>query len=254
MQKINKLPLPDFITITLSICLITILCWYYLIDMANDMSGMAMEAMEIHPWNMSYFVMMFLMWSIMMAGMMLPSVTPTVLIYAAVARKAVSQSNPIAPTGVFIFGYLVVWVLFSFIATGLQWILSETALLSPMMVSNSSIFGGAILIMAGLFQLLPFKNSCLKRCRSPVEFISQNWKPGKAGAFKLGISHGLFCLGCCWALMILLFVGGVMNLLWVGALTIFVLLEKVLPHGDHFGRASGILFIIAGIFIFYKGI
>lgn len=251
MQLLNNIYHRDHIVVIASIVLITLLCWIYLVDMAAGMSGGHMEAIEMQSWDFPYFVMMFWMWAIMMVGMMLPSVTPTVLIYAAVARKASSHGSSVAPTGVFVTGYLVMWVLFSFFATILQWILSEAALLSPMMVSNSSIFGGLLLLAAGVYQLLPYKDGCLKRCRSPVEFISANWQPGFAGALKMGISHGLFCLGCCWALMVLLFVGGVMNLLWVAAITIFILLEKVLPYGDLGGRIFGFAMIAMGLFVIF---
>ena len=206
-----------------------------------------MAAMQMREWDSQYFLMMFLMWSIMMVGMMLPSVTPTVLIYAAVARKAEKQSTPVAPTAVFVTGYFVIWTIFSLLATVAQWGLDRAALLSPMMVSSSVWLGALLLILAGVYQLLPIKDRCLSQCRSPFEFISKGWQKGFFGAFRMGIAHGLFCLGCCWVLMLLLFVGGVMNLLWIAIITVFVLLEKVLPMGDYGGRIMGVIMIAVGI-------
>ncbi len=192
------------------------------------------------------------MWAIMMIGMMLPSAAPMILIYAAVARKAQSQGSPIAPTAFFTAGYLFMWTVFSLLATVLQWQLDRLALLSPMMVANSPKLGATLLIAAGIYQLLPMKNSCLKHCQSPFHFISTHWRSGNLGAFSMGISHGIFCIGCCWVLMLLLFVGGVMNILWIAAITGFVLLEKILPRGERAGKWGGILMVIVGAVIYFK--
>ncbi len=247
MQLIRELPRRDFIAITLSLGGITLLSWLYLLFLASDMSlPNGMGAMQIRPWDSRYFLMMFLMWAIMMVGMMLPSVTPMVLIYAAVARKSAAQGAPVAPTGAFVFGYVAMWVTFSLFATLAQWGLDQAALLSPMMVSNSVGLGAFLLIAAGFYQWLPIKKQCLRHCRSPALFIANHWRPRALGAFRMGLSHGAFCLGCCWALMCLLFVGGVMNLLWIAAITIFVLLEKILPFGEVSGRVMGLAMITAG--------
>ena len=237
----------DLWVVVAALVVITGLSWLYLINMA---AGMAMMPMGIPVWTPGYFLMMFVMWAVMMAGMMVPSVSPTVLIYAAVARKAEKDNSPVAPTIVFVSGYLFVWALFSLAATIAQFGLDNAALLSPMMVSTSPLLGAVLLIAAGLYQFFPFKASCLRRCRSPVDFIARNWKRGYFGAFSMGIKHGLFCLGCCWVLMLLLFVGGVMNLVWIALITGFVLLEKVLPLGDLGGRVVGIVMIVAGILFF----
>ncbi|MFQ5443833.1 MAG: DUF2182 domain-containing protein [Nitrospinales bacterium] len=220
--------------------------------MSPSMSS-SMAAMQIQPWDAQYFLMMFLMWAVMMVGMMLPSVTPTVLIYAAVARKSAKEGHPAAPTGAFISGYIAMWILFSLFAALAQWGLDEAALLSPMMVSKSAGLGAGLLIAAGIYQWLPIKDQCLHQCRSPVEFISTHWRNGVMGAFRMGVSHGAFCLGCCWVLMALLFVGGVMNLLWIAAITLFVLLEKVLPLGDTGGRVVGLLMIVTGGVLAFNG-
>ncbi len=131
--------------------------------------------------------------------------------------------------------------------------LERAALLSPMMVSASPWLGGGLLILAGVYQWTPLKNVCLVHCRAPITFLAHHWRPGRAGAFRMGLHHGLYCVGCCWVLMAMLFVFGVMNLLWIAALAIFVLLEKILPRGDLVGRVSGGLMIAAGLFLMFAG-
>tara|TARA_B100000315_G_scaffold228943_1_gene238147 strand:- start:11398 stop:12165 length:768 start_codon:yes stop_codon:yes gene_type:complete len=254
MQLTRELPRRDFIAIIISLGGITLLSWLYLLLMAANMPMPdGMRAIQIQPWNIGYFMMMFLIRAIMMIGMMLPSVTPMVMIYAAVARKSTSQGMPVAPTGAFVSGYAAMWLIFSLFATTTQWGLDQAALLSPMIVSNSVGLGATLLISAGIYQWLPIKNKCLHQCRSPVHFITTHWQPGIMGAFRMGISHGAFCLGCCWVLMCLLFVGGVMNLLWIAAITLFVLLEKMLPLGDVGGRMMGLLMITTGGIIMFIG-
>ena len=160
-----------------------------------------------------------------------------------------SRRTPLAPTGIFVIGYVVIWSLFSLGATIAQWALDCMALLSPMMMSNSPILGGLLLLTAGIYQLTPAKDACLRHCRSPVDFISSHWKPGGMGAFRMGIEHGVFCLGCCWILMGLLFFGGVMSLWWIGGLTLFVLLEKVMPFGAIGGRVIGGIVGVWGLMV-----
>jgi len=190
---------------------------------------------------------MFWMWAVMMVGMMVPTAAPMTLVYAAVARKAARQGTKVAPTAAFVAGYVAMWTLFSLGATLAQWGLDSAALLSPMMVSNSPKLGAALLFAAGVYQLTPWKDSCLEHCRAPAHFISANWRPGVAGAFRMGVVHGAYCLGCCWILMGLLFLGGVMNLLWIAAITLFVLLEKILPAGALAGRIAGLAMIAAAL-------
>jgi predicted metal-binding membrane protein len=186
------------------------------------------------------------MWAVMMVAMMVPTTAPMTLVYAAVARKAAIQTNPVAPTFVFVAGYIVVWSVFSVAATATQWELDRAALLSPMMVSNSVLLGSALLIGAGVYELTPLKHACLRRCRAPAQFLSQNWRGGMLGAFRMGLQLGAYCLGCCWVLMGLLFVGGVMNLLWIAAISAFVLLEKILPLGRAAGWFGGTAMILVG--------
>lgn len=209
--------------------------------MAMDMERMSASGsmMTLRPWTSLDFTLTFAMWTVMMVGMMVPSATPTVLIYAAVARKAARQGAVLAPTAIFVSGYVAVWTVFSLLATVIQWGLERAALLSPMLASTSASLGAVLLVGAGVYQLTPMKAACLRHCRAPAQFISQHWRPGRAGAFQMGIIHGAYCLGCCWILMGLLFFGGVMNLLWIAAITITVLAEKVLPFGNWAGRIAG---------------
>jgi predicted metal-binding membrane protein len=198
-------------------------------------------------WDFRHLALLFAMWVVMMAGMMLPSAAPALLLYACVIRRSEDGDRTQAHVHAFAGGYLTVWTGFSLIATCLQRFLAQLFLISPMMESNSRVFGGSVLIVAGLFQLTPLKRTCLQYCRSPAELISRFWRPGVRGGFYLGVASGLFCLGCCWALMLLLFVGGVMNLAWIAALTIFVLIEKLAPLGLQGGRLSGVLIAVFGV-------
>jgi predicted metal-binding membrane protein len=226
------------------------LAWLYLVAMARAMPAyedMRSEAMlGVHAWSWPQAGMMFVMWVVMMVGMMLPSAAPMALLYAAVARKAARQGSPLAPTALFVAGYLAIWTLFSAGATELQWALDRAALLSPMMVSSSPALGAGLLVAAGLWQLTPMKNSCLEHCRAPVQFFARHWRAGRTGAFRMGLSHGASCLGCCWVLMGLLFLGGVMNLVWIAAITLFVLFEKLAPAGARTARLAGAAMIALG--------
>lgn len=256
MPLARTLPRRDTLVITASLGGVTVLCWVYLVAMARGMcapGSMHMAALQIRHWSAGYAWMMASMWVVMMVGMMLPSVMPTVLIYAAVANKATREGAPVASAHVFVLGYGVVWMGFSLLATAVQWQMDRFALLSPMMISKSPALGAALLIAAGVYQLLPIKNQCLKHCRGPIQFIADHWKPGAVGTFRMGLEHGVFCLGCCWVLMLLLFVGGVMNLVWIAAITVFVLLEKVMPFGDAGGRVTGVAMMAAGAFALLLG-
>jgi predicted metal-binding membrane protein len=215
---------------------------------AHSMTSTMHAMVAVQSWTATEFGLRLLMWAVMMVAMMVPTAVPTTLVYAAVARKAAAQNNPVAPTFVFVAGYIVMWSLFSIAATAAQWRLDQVALLSPMMVSKSTALGGALLIGAGVYQLTPLKQACLKHCRAPAQFLSQNWHSGTAGAFRIGLKLGAYCLGCCWVLMSLLFVGGVMNLLWIAAIGAFVLLEKTIPFGEAAGWFAGAAMILAGAF------
>jgi len=232
------------------------LCWAWIVPMARDMYG-SMEGasawMMTERWDFRHVVLLFAMWVVMMAGMMLPSAAPALLLYGGVLRKSSEGESVQRHVHAFAGGYVLVWTAFSLIATALQRALAELLLLSPMMEATERSFGGALLIVAGLYQFTPFKRACLKSCRSPAAFISLHWKRGVAGGFRLGLEHGLYCLGCCWALMLLLFVGGVMNLWWIGGLTLFVLFEKLAPLGVQGGRLLGLLIVALGLWNLAQG-
>lgn len=217
------------------------LSWLYLFGGAGlgaNMPDMNMGTMAA-AWTPAYFGLIVLMWAIMMAAMMLPSAAPMLLAYAAMHRRGRERGAPIPATAVFALGYLTVWAAFSLAAATLQWALHEASLLSPAMATSSRIGAASVLIAAGVYQLTPFKQACLRRCRSPLEFLLGYWRKGAWGKFIMGLRHGAFCLGCCGMLMLLLFVGGVMNMLWIAALALFVLIEKTAPAGGWLGRAAG---------------
>lgn len=228
---------------------IVLLSWVYLFDMASAMDDGHCASMAGEPWSVAYFAAMLVMWIIMMVGMMVPSAIPMILIYASIVRKATREGSSLAATEIFAAGYLVIWTLFSLGATVAQWALDRMALLSPMIMSNSNILGGMLLLAAGGYQLTPLKSACLRHCRSPIQFLASRWKTGSLGAFQMGIEHGAYCLGCCWVLMALLFFGGVMNLWWIGGLTLFVLCEKVFPFGAMAGRMIGALVAVCGLLV-----
>ncbi|WP_145979730.1 DUF2182 domain-containing protein [Chelatococcus daeguensis] len=226
-------------------------------DKTMDMGGMDMGtpkaplAPALAPWRPGEAALMATMWFVMMVGMMLPSAAPMLLLYARVGRQAEASGKPFAATGWFAGGYLAAWALFSLLATTAQWTLQSLALLTPMAALASRSMGGLVLIAAGLYQFTPLKGACLSKCRSPLAFIQSHggFRRDPGGAFALGLRHGLYCIGCCVALMVLLFVGGVMNLLWVAGLAILVLGEKVLPFGTLLARVAGAALIAAGAWL-----
>ncbi len=229
---------------------LTVVSWGYLFWM-NRGTGCCVATPDLHAWTALDLSMLFVMWAVMMVAMMTPTVAPMVLTFALISRKRAERDEPIVPTGMFLLGYLVVWTLFSALATGAQAALHSAALLSPRMVSTSPIFGGAILILAGIFQWTPLKNVCLTHCRTPLSFLMTSWCEGHWGALVMGLKHGTFCLVCCWFLMLLLFVTGVMNLLWVAIITGFVVFEKAGPAPRLTGRIVGVLLTGWGLWMMF---
>ena len=253
---LENLLLRDRWLIGVSLILVTALCWAWIAPMALDMYGSMSGSsawMMTKRWDLSHQLLLFAMWAVMMIGMMLPSVAPALFLYASVIRKSPEGQSVTPRVYTFAAGYLTVWVLFSVFATVLQVALHHWLLLSTMMEPRVQWFGAVLLMLGGLYQLTPFKRSCLESCRSPVLFITQHWKAGLLGSCKMGLAYGWFCLGCCWALMLLLFVGGVMNLWCIGALTVFVLIEKLAPFGVQGGRLSGALIFLLGLWILVRG-
>jgi len=254
-QKLEQGPL-DFIlrrdrmVVSACLLLVTAGAWLYILSGAGmgmsmwEMThpantGMDMNMVMPQAWSSGYAVVMFFMWWIMMIAMMLPSATPTILLSAAVNRRSSSESPPYGSATVFTLGYLLAWALFSLTAVFAHWLLEQAGLLSMLMESASRVLSGALLILAGAWQFTPFKNACLTHCQSPIDFLVRHRRPGNRGALLMGLHHGYYCLGCCWFLMALLFVGGVMNLYWIIGLAIYVYLEKALPGGQWLPRLTG---------------
>ena len=232
--------------------LFPVACWAWIVVMARDMYGPMTGAsawMMTLRWDVRHVLLLWMMWAVMMAGMMLPSASPMLLMYGLAARRrgfGVAASRQIYSLAS---GYIVVWALFSVVATAAQLILSTRLVISPMMTLTSPRVGASLLVVAGFYQFTPLKRVCLQKCQSPFGFLMHHWRAGVGGAFRMGIDHGAYCLGCCWALMLLLFVGGVMNLTVIAALTVFVAFEKLGPFGLHTARVSGLLLVGLGVWI-----
>ncbi len=246
---LRRLLLRDQIPIATALAGITIISWAYLFLLAHQMTmmmdGMGMTFM---PWSATDFTLMFVMWWVMMIGMMTPSAAPMILIFDRIGKGRRKRGQSFVPTAVFATGYLAAWGVFSLIATLAQWALESAALMVPMMQLNSPVIGGAVLVLTGLYQFTPMKHACLKHCRSPFAFVMNHWRDGTGGALRMGAGHGLYCLGCCWFLMALLFVGGVMNLIWVAIIAAWVLAEKLFPAGRWIARIGGLLMAGTGIY------
>jgi predicted metal-binding membrane protein len=269
--KIEKVLLQDRRLVVLALLSLSALAWAYLVVMARQMAAGDMTLMGMGapsampgsdmtgamtvsqmPWSLLTFLLMFIMWSVMMVGMMIPSAAPMILLFARVQRRRLADQAPTTRIAAFTAGYILIWTSFSLIATGLQWALTELRLLSQMMESTNQFLAVGVLLAAGIYQLTPLKSACLKQCQSPIGFLTSHWKDGVSGSLSMGIEHGIFCLGCCWLLMALLFVGGVMNLIWVAVIATFVLLEKVVPKGEIVGRVGGVFLIaFAGYVAFH---
>ena len=247
----------DRYIVAAALLLITALSWAYLLQLVADMDMPGMDAaakatmMAPRAWTPADFGFMLVMWIGMMVGMMTPSAAPMILLYARVARQATAQGTLFAATGWFAAGYLLAWAGFSLAATLLQWMLERLTLLSPMMTSTSHRFNGIVLIAIGVYQWTPWKYACLAACQAPLSFIQRHggFRPEASRSLRLGLLHGAYCVACCWALMALLFVGGVMNVLWIAAIALFVLLEKVLPVGRIVPRVGGVICIVAGAWL-----
>ena len=211
-------------------------------EMSTDVAIPRMDA-----WGPVELLLTFVMWSVMMIAMMIPSAVPMILLFTKINRTRVDREDSAFPMATFVAGYLLVWTVLSALATLTQWGLHDAALLSPMMKSSSSLLSGGLLIAAGAYQWTPWKRACLIHCRSPLHFIMTEWRSGAFGALRMGFRHGVYCVGCCWALMAVLFVAGIMNLLWVAAVAAFVLAEKIVPRGELIGRIAGIVLMIVGL-------
>lgn len=226
---------------------LVVLCWLYLFGEAAQMAAMPGD-MVMPPKDAGDLGVLLAMWWIMMIGMMLPSAVPMILTFAAISRGRRARGQPYTSTALFTSGYLLAWGGFSIAATLAQWGLERASLLEPMaMKITAPVLGGVLFIVAGLYQFTPLKYACLSSCRSPFDFVINHWRDGAGGAVRMGLSHGLYCLGCCWVLMALLFVGGAMNLVWVAVLTAVMLAEKLFPRGVWIARIGGGLLVAYGV-------
>lgn len=251
----------DRLVILAALLLLTALAWAYLVHLNASMAAAisSMPGMDMtmnmgpapSPWNTEDFVFAVIMWAVMMIGMMAPSVAPTILLYARVGRLAAAQHQPFAATGWFASGYFLAWAGFSLAAAAAQTALGTALLLTPTLKSASASLSGAVLVVAGLYQWSPWKNACLEQCRAPLFFIQRHggFRKEASRSLLLGLRHGLYCVGCCWALMLLLFVAGVMNLFWIAVLAALVLIEKLWVRGVLVSRAFGVAAIAGGVFL-----
>ena len=222
---------------------ISVLGWSYLVYEGWAMQHMDLVSMAMPStgaWGLADLLMVFAMWTIMMIATMVPSVTPMLLTFATINRSRHANGRVFVPLWVFLTGYLTLWTGFSVAATLGQWGLHSLALISPMMLGTSPLLGSLLLMAAGVYQWTPLKNACLRHCRMPLQFLLTCWQDGTAGAFFMGLRHGIYCLGCCWLLMTVLFAVGVMNLAWIAALSVFVLVEKIIPRGLWVAKAVGL--------------
>ena len=221
--------------------------------MHGSMEGMDDSVMAPEPWLGGAFAPTFLMWSVMMVAMMLPSAMPAMVLYGSIVRKNRAAGSAVPSTWIFAAGYLSVWTGFALAAAILQEALDGSGLLTPTIASASPWLTGGLLVLAGVYQWLPFKDACLRKCREPMTFFLMHWRAGVSGAFKMGAEHGLYCVGCCWALMLLLYAAGVMNLLWVALIAAYVLVEKLFPKGRLIGRLAGVAMGTVGVGVIVIG-
>jgi len=260
----------DRVIVAAALIALTALTWSYVIWLAADMEMGGMDMSEFRmipsgfglmmpagaPWPPVEFAYVFAMWAVMMIGMMTPSATPMILIYVRVGRQAASQQQPFAATSWFAGGYLLSWIGFAIAATVAQWGIERLGWLTTDMTVSNDIVGGIVLIAVGLYQWTPLKDVCLRQCQAPLQFIQRHggFRADVSGSLALGFRHGAYCIGCCWVLMALLFVGGVMNVLWIAVITIFVLLEKLVPAGRVISRITGAGFLAAGAWLIVRGL
>jgi predicted metal-binding membrane protein len=249
----------DRLVVLGALAAVVALAWAYLayVVLAQptmDMDAIAMAAMPPPVWDVRYFAATLAMWMVMMVGMMLPSAAPTVLLFDALQMHGDPGLRHRRATALFAAGYVLAWAAFGVLATSAQWALSESMLLSAMMTGRSPVFIGSLLVIAGTYQFTRWKTACLSQCRSPAGFLVRHRRRGPFGPLLMGVGHGVQCIGCCWALMALLFAFGVMNLVWVAALAVFVFVEKLTPAGALVGRIGGFLMIGAGLTMMAIGV
>src|SRR5260370_27578577 len=242
------LPLRDHVAILLALVGLAAISWLYIYVQMSPMDEIAMPVAFSH-WTAADFALKVASWWVRMPAIMLPSAAPMILTFATVSRRKRTRGRPFVPTAVFTTGYLTAWGLFGIAATLADWGLEQTALMSPMTQRLTPALGAALIVVAGVYQLTPFKYVCLTHCRSPFDFVLNHWRDGAVGALRMGFEHGLYCLGCCWFLMALLFASRTLSLLWMAAITAFVLAEKLFPAGQWIARGSGLVMMAVGLYL-----
>ncbi len=252
--RLERLLEHDRAAFTILLILIPLACWWWIVVMARDMYGPMTGAsawMMTLRWDARHVLLLWAMWAVMMAGMMLPSASPLLLLYGAAARRYGGETGVRAWRRIYALaaGYIAIWALFSAGATAVQRILSTLLIVSPVMTLTNRTATAVTLAFAGIYQLTPLKRTCLRACQLPLSFMMNRWRWGSIGAFRMGVDHGIYCVGCCWALMLLLIAGGVMNLSVVVALTGLVALEKLLPFGGAAARVTGVALIAAAVWM-----
>lgn len=251
MAKVRGWPLDRDRTILLGGSLaLTGIAW---LAMVRFSMGMTMPNHPAMPMQAGVEAL-FAMWAVMMVAMMLPSTLPFVFAFSQEQRRRKAQHGTVVPTAFFVAGYFAVWIGFSALCALLQVFLHSRALLSHRMMSTSLVFSACLLIATGAYQWTPMKNACLHHCRTPFAFLLGEWREGRNGAMRMGAQHGLFCVGCCWMLMLLPFAAGVMDLRWMAGITVLLLLEKAAPGGEWVSRIAGILLVTAGAGVLWWGV
>lgn len=257
-ERLGWRPRGDQIVVLAGLVAVAILGWIYTVWLATGMEGGGMPVLmampRMHAWTALDLALMALMWMAMMLAMMSPAALPLALLYLQLLRRRPGGGRPVLAGFLLAAGYLASWLGFSVLATLAQWALHDSALLIGSMGVVVPWLGGAILVASGLYQFTPWKHACLSHCRSPVQFLTREWRPGPSGAFRMGLLHGLYCVGCCWLAMAVLFVGGIMNLVWIAILAGWVLLERLLPAGDRLSRLVGLGLIAWGVWILAESV
>ena len=243
----------DHLIVYAGLMVLFVISWSYMAYMGWAMQNMHLVEMwmppraNARPWQLYDFWMLIAMWAVMMIAMMTPSILPMVSLFLTVSKGKNSQGRAVVPTYIFLFGYLLAWFMFSVVISLIQYPLHKSGLLNPMMDSRSYLLSGGILVIAGIYQWTPLKDACLQQCRTPLSFLMTRWQEGRWGAIRMGVLHGIYCIGCCWALMAVMFSVGVMNVLWMIVIAIFVLAEKISPLSSVLFRwISGLGLVVWG--------
>lgn len=250
-SKIEKLLQREQLLAFFCLAIVIAISWTYMLHMSRRMSGTGTDITLacLMRWGPGDIAHSFVMWAIMMVAMMFPSAAPMTLMFSIVNRQQGESQRPIIPMGLFVLGYFLVWTSYSLLASLAQWGLHVAALLSHDLVITSSLLGGILLIAAGIFQWTPLRDACMSKCRSPLGFLMAEWREGRGGALIMGLRHGVNCVGCCWLLMLLSFVLGIMNMVWMAVLTVFMLIEKTFPGGHWVSRTAGLILVVWGIWV-----